>query len=546
MAWLKLIARSALCLLGAAAALAVQATDLTLVSVSQSRPGDVVARVSYVGTGALAPATLSLRLDAAHSVAAASVTSAPGAAASVALLLCLDRSGSMGAPAIAAMKSALLESLAAPAGAAALPYNVAILAFATRTTPLLNLTSDPARVSAAVADLALESQRNGKTRLYDAVAGGLAELRASDLAARRLIVVSDGDDEGSHISQAELVKRAAAAAIPIDAVGFGALAASQSGSLATIAGATGGTFQVAGNNAELSATLGRMIRRVVPPPQFDVAFHYSVADGRASETPTLVYKPAGGGATEMPIQASLAAAADSAASGVIPGGDGASPVPVPHVEPSAWRKLIDVAAIMSFVEGVPIWAWATLGLLLLLLIALLVMLGRRRRAEPVVDPYVAPPPFSPLAPTIIGATQAPVDPPAAPSDRRTVVSFRWPLPGDGRIVAILHVTAGPAAGRRIEISAAKMTIGSAISNDVALATDDFISSHHAVLRAEANGLYLVDLGSTNGTELNGARFKGSTRALSPGDHFTLGRTTIEVRTGAGPQAAQPAFEQRVR
>ena len=544
MAWLNLIPRSALCILGAAAALASQAADLTLVTVSQPKPGYVVARVSYVGAGALAPAALSLRLDAVHSVPAASVASAAVAAAPVALLLCLDRSGSMGAPAIAAIQSALRESLAAPVGAAALPYNVAIVTFATRTTPLLNLTSDPARVRAAVANLTLENQRDGKTRLYDAVAGGLAELRASDLAARRLIVVSDGNDEGSHISQADLVKRATATSIPVDAVGFGALASSQSGSLATIAGATGGTFQVASSNAELSATLGRMIRRVVPTPQFDVAFHYSAADGRASETPTLVYKPNSGSGSEMPIQASLAAAAGSAEPPSA-ASSGASAVPVPDTEPSGWRKLINVAAIMSFVESLPIWAWAILGVLSLSLIALLVMIGRRRH-EPVVNPPPAPPPFAAPGPTIIGVTQAPVDPPAAPSDRRTVVSFRWPLPGDGRVVAILHVTAGPAAGRHIEISAAKVTIGSATSNDVALAIDGFISSHHAVLRAEANGLYLVDLGSTNGTELNGVRFKDSTRALSPGDHFTLGRTTLEVHTVAGPQAGHPAFEQRVR
>ena len=405
MAWLKMISRSALCGIVGVAALVSEAADLTLGSVAQPKRGEVIARVSYVGSGALQPAALSIRLDADHSVPAASVASAPAVAAPVALLLCLDRSGSMGAPAIGAMQSALRESLAAPGGAASLSFSVAIFAFATRTTPLLNLTNDPARVDAAVANLVIEKERDGKTRLYDAVAGGLAELRASDVASKRLIVVSDGDDEGSHITQAELVKRATSTAIPVDAIGFGALAASRSGSLATIAGATGGSFQVAANNAELTAALGRMIRRTVPAVQYDVTFRYDAAEAGMSESPKLVFKPTTGAAAESPIQVGLAAASGTSVLANV-AASGSTPT---DITPSGWRALINLTAIQRFAERVPLFAWIGLGVFLLLLIALLLILWRRRHvfAVPAPGPQAGPPFLSPPA-AVIGPTRTSV------------------------------------------------------------------------------------------------------------------------------------------
>ena len=556
MAWLILNMRAALCGAVCAAALASHAADVSLVSVTQVKRGEVVARVSYVGAGGLQANELSLRLDADEALPAAAVAAAPAAAAPAALLLCLDRSGSMGAPAMTAMQSALRESLAARGGAAQLPFSVAIIAFATRTSPLLSLTNDPSRIAAAVAKLGVE--RDGRTKLYDAVAGGLAELRATDATSKRLIVVSDGDDEGSSISEADLIKRAKTTSIPVDAVGFGALAASRSGSLATLAGATGGDFQVASSGAELTAALGRMIRQAVPAPQYDVTFHYTaVVDGRMSEAPKLVYKPQAGTAVELPMGASLAAAVGRATASAPAG----LPTNVPAgasagggTENTGSNSLIDLAAIRRFAAALPALAWVGAGVLLLLLLAMLIW--RRSQAGRTPISAAPPPPETvwspPLASTVIRSTTAPptVAPAgndvAAPVDRRTLVLFRWPTPGEGRVVAILLVTSGATKGRRIEITTARVRIGSTADNDLVLEGDDFVSSHHAILRAETNGLYLVDLGSTNGTDLNGTRFKDSTRSLSPGDRFTLGRTTLEVMTADSPHGRHPAFEPRVR
>lgn len=540
-------------LLGLAAP-AIGASELTLLSVTQPRPGQVVARVSYTGATAPQPAEIALRLDPAGgpAIPAASVVAVPAGAAPAAVLICVDRSGSMGAAALASVQRALRESLTPSNGAARLPYQVGIVAFGTRSTHLLGLTSDPAQIAAAVAKISVERERDGKTRLHDAVAGGLAELRGTEVPAKRLLVVSDGNDEGSAISQTTLIERAAAPpAVAIDAVGFGALASSSSGSLSTLAGATGGRFAVAANGAELTATLGRMVRQSASVPQFDVAFQFApAADGRSAPAPVLEHRPAGGTVSVLPVGVNLVAAAGPAAAVPASGGSHARPA-----EPSMWAGLL--TNLRHGLSSLPLWAWVGAGLLLLMIVlAVVAWLSRRRSTEapapaPSEQAWTPPRP----GPTIIGTpTAAPPPPtpataPASPArrgDRPTVIGHVWPLPGGGTAVAQLQVTAGPMKGRRFDIVVAQTRLGSADDNDIALTADEFVSGHHAVVRAEASRLYLVDLGSTNGCDLNGERFRDSTRSLSPGDRITVGHSTLEVSTADALRGRPPAFEQRVR
>jgi hypothetical protein len=53
---------------------------------------------------------------------------------------------------------------------------------------------------------------------------------------------------------------------------------------------------------------------------------------------------------------------------------------------------------------------------------------------------------------------------------------------------------------------------------------DVISRIHADIRLEADGYYLEDMGSANGTYINGQRLlHGNRHLLSPGDRFSLGK-----------------------
>ena len=94
----------------------------------------------------------------------------------------------------------------------------------------------------------------------------------------------------------------------------------------------------------------------------------------------------------------------------------------------------------------------------------------------------------------------------------------------------------PLAGDRI-------TIGSHESNEVVLSADRTVSRLHAVLEAFPAGWSLRDMGSRNGTFVNGQKMVGE-RVLGPGDEFRIGRTRLVLRGGGhgehtATEAAQP-------
>ncbi|MDA2988906.1 MAG: trypsin-like peptidase domain-containing protein [Actinomycetota bacterium] len=72
------------------------------------------------------------------------------------------------------------------------------------------------------------------------------------------------------------------------------------------------------------------------------------------------------------------------------------------------------------------------------------------------------------------------------------------------------------------------TFGRAPDNDVVL-DDDTVSSHHATLESTPQGLSLTDLGSTNGTFVNGTRVQQA--VVTQGDAVRLGGVTFVVSNG---------------
>ena len=90
----------------------------------------------------------------------------------------------------------------------------------------------------------------------------------------------------------------------------------------------------------------------------------------------------------------------------------------------------------------------------------------------------------------------------------------------------------------------RIAIGSHGSNDVVLSADRTVSRLHAVLEAFPAGWSLRDMGSRNGTFVNGQKLPGE-RVLAPGDEIRIGRTRLVLRgSGHGEhtttEAAQPA------
>ncbi|HET9285978.1 MAG TPA: FHA domain-containing protein [Gaiella sp.] len=94
----------------------------------------------------------------------------------------------------------------------------------------------------------------------------------------------------------------------------------------------------------------------------------------------------------------------------------------------------------------------------------------------------------------------------------------------GRVV----VLASPAlqAGTAIELTDSAR-VGRGAENMIRLDADTTVSSRHATLSRRADGLWVEDAGSTNGTFVNGARVT-SARLLQPGDVIRIGHTDLLV------------------
>jgi hypothetical protein len=92
------------------------------------------------------------------------------------------------------------------------------------------------------------------------------------------------------------------------------------------------------------------------------------------------------------------------------------------------------------------------------------------------------------------------------------------------------VQQGPRAGQAFDLDKPAMTIGREVGNDIVI-EDPQVSRHHARLTQQGAGFVIEDLGSTNGTTVNGQRVTGS-RPISPGDTLALGDTIVLKVTGA--------------
>jgi pSer/pThr/pTyr-binding forkhead associated (FHA) protein len=81
------------------------------------------------------------------------------------------------------------------------------------------------------------------------------------------------------------------------------------------------------------------------------------------------------------------------------------------------------------------------------------------------------------------------------------------------------------AGSEVEVGRTDVTIGRAGHNDVMLAGDEFASGRHVRVEPRPDGIWVEDVGSTNGTFVNGARLE-EPRRLEPGDVVRVGETDL--------------------
>ena len=104
--------------------------------------------------------------------------------------------------------------------------------------------------------------------------------------------------------------------------------------------------------------------------------------------------------------------------------------------------------------------------------------------------------------------------------------FRAAQPDLPRAVLAVHVAGRPTS--RVPVSGGKMRVGRSLDNDVVLA-DDKVSRHHGQIGVRMGMLVYTDLGSTNGSYLNGNAV--TEIALGPGDVLQLGGSTLTIEPG---------------
>ena len=149
-------------------------------------------------------------------------------------------------------------------------------------------------------------------------------------------------------------------------------------------------------------------------------------------------------------------------------------------------------------------------------------------ADPVLEPGEAiveavPPPM--LAPADSDPLGAGAVGPADPGPAEHTMAFRRPEPVSPR--ATLRVQEPGRRARMIGVDGTPLAIGRAPDNGLVLA-DSGVSRHHARVQGRSGLLVFTDLGSTNGSRVNGVPVDEV--VLGPGDRIGLGGTLLTVET----------------
>jgi hypothetical protein len=168
--------------------------------------------------------------------------------------------------------------------------------------------------------------------------------------------------------------------------------------------------------------------------------------------------------------------------------------------------------------------------------------------EPPPAPAPPPPPMADVAETIIapGAAAAAAaahdatalmpawqPPPAAPPAPPDTPAVGGPTPlrtGGASRQAELTIESGPDAGHTHRAGDSALRLGRSPDNDLIL-RDPATSGHHARVERRGEQFWIVDLGSTNGTLVNGEPIQE--KELNHGDRITVGQNAVHFSVLGG-------------
>jgi hypothetical protein len=139
------------------------------------------------------------------------------------------------------------------------------------------------------------------------------------------------------------------------------------------------------------------------------------------------------------------------------------------------------------------------------------------------EPIVGRGGFGPAQPAVAG------EGPADGTDPTATRVYAVPRPTTPR--AVLEVTDPDGRRRRVVIDSGSLTIGRATDNDL-VAIDSRVSRHHGRIVGRRGTLVYADLGSTNGSRVNGVPV--TEVVLGVGDRLEVGDTALVVEVAGAP------------
>ena len=455
------------------------------------------------------PQDLALAEESGSDTPATEVKTLSETATGVAVVLALDASGSMsGSPAAAIRR--VLSSFADRARAA---DQLAILSFATDVRTEVPFGADKSTWPTVLESL---KTRCCDTHLYDGLSNAISLLRAPGLSpVRRVILISDGKDEGSQNSIDDAIKQAVDGQIAVDTIGMTKIDAVYLDSLKKISSTTGGVFRYVKSDQDLERVVGLGINQMLSA---------SVASFRLSHTPQ------DGAVHDLGIKRLGSSWRQ----------DRRQPMPMSQPQPAPRPEA------RLFRNGLIIGSVAILALLAVLLF-LVRHRSRRKREEQLVPTESVPPTASRQPslgpPPVPGALAENSSLPPSESlsskptrpRRRTIILHRFEEPRTDRPSAWLTQIAGSNEHYVYALIKPKTWFGSAPTATVQLSNTLGVLPMHACIEFEDGSLYLSSESREAKVSLEEEEFALSRRIIQPGDKITVGDASFQLILSKPPR-----------
>lgn len=375
----------------------------------------------------------------------------------------------------------------------------AIVTFGESVKTVQDFTADKAVLKTKIGELALTDLH---TRLHEGLVRALDLGRRddADLPRRRVIVtLTDGvADAAGGSTREDAMARIKEEPVPVYAIGFAAASVSARDkdagfkALGAFAHASGGAFITADATPleEIFAGLHQIVREA-----YLLTLDCTTCPGDARAYPLRVRLQAGNRVLTANSEVRLV--------------------------PGAVLPVAPLTAPSEQMDGLPLWVWFAGGAGIIALLGFL--LARRKQIVPEPQP-AAPEPTPDLH--LAQAIVTPTDPSTLLRTGLAVTSM--PEVRSPGIPIKLTAVSGTQRGREwLTEVGTETVIGRSLNCAVVIDDDSEISSRNSVLSAEGGLLFVDDLGSTNGTSVNGSPIAGR-RRVGDGDLILVGRTELRL------------------